>query len=148
MSGINARLPTCLMLLKKRKKGVIYFENLLAWNYWANCKQTLVEWSLDGFLTKLCPASPTNEMTATTELSLTKGQYVKFIWKSSCLKLPNQLKLSFGGMVLGWSSNKIVSGLPVHQSRCSPQPNLVKHRTLWKIQLKIFLSKTIETFST
>jgi hypothetical protein len=29
--------------------------NLLIRNHWANCNQTLVEWSLDGSLPKLCP---------------------------------------------------------------------------------------------
>jgi hypothetical protein len=29
--------------------------NLLLRNHWANCNQTLVEWSLDGPLPKLCP---------------------------------------------------------------------------------------------
>jgi hypothetical protein len=29
--------------------------NLLLRNHWANCNQTLVEWSLDGPLPKMCP---------------------------------------------------------------------------------------------
>jgi hypothetical protein len=29
--------------------------NLLLRNHWTNCDQTLVEWSLDGPLSKLCP---------------------------------------------------------------------------------------------
>ena len=33
--------------------------NLLLRNHWANCSQTLVEWSLDGPLTKLCPVIQT-----------------------------------------------------------------------------------------
>jgi hypothetical protein len=33
--------------------------NLLLRNHWANCNQTLVEWSLDGPLSKLCPVIPT-----------------------------------------------------------------------------------------
>ena len=33
--------------------------NFLLSNYWANCNQTLVEWSLDGPLPKLCPVIPT-----------------------------------------------------------------------------------------
>ena len=32
--------------------------NLLLRNHWANCNQTLVEWSLDGPLPKLCPVIP------------------------------------------------------------------------------------------
>ena len=34
--------------------------NLLLRNHWANCNQTLVEWSLDGPLPKLCPVIPTS----------------------------------------------------------------------------------------
>jgi hypothetical protein len=32
--------------------------NILIRNHWANCNQTLVEWSLDGPLPKLCPVIP------------------------------------------------------------------------------------------
>ena len=34
--------------------------NLLLRNHWANCNQTLVEWSLDGPLPKSCPVIPTS----------------------------------------------------------------------------------------
>ena len=34
--------------------------NLLLRNHWTNCNQTLVEWSLDGPLSKLCPLIPTS----------------------------------------------------------------------------------------
>ena len=51
-------------------------------------------------------------------------------------------------MVFRWSSNKIVSGIPVRQPRWLSQPNSVKQRTLWEIQLKIFLSKTAEPIAT
>ena len=34
--------------------------NLLLINHWAYCNQTLVEWSLDGSLTKMCPVIPTS----------------------------------------------------------------------------------------
>jgi hypothetical protein len=33
--------------------NILHF-NLLLRNHWANCTQTLVEWSLDGPLPKLC----------------------------------------------------------------------------------------------
>jgi hypothetical protein len=33
--------------------------NLLLRNHWANCNQTLVEWSLHDPLPKLCPVIPT-----------------------------------------------------------------------------------------
>jgi hypothetical protein len=34
--------------------------NQLLLNHWANLNQTLVEWSLDGPLPKLCPVIPTS----------------------------------------------------------------------------------------
>jgi hypothetical protein len=34
--------------------------NLLLRNHWANCNQTLAEWSLDGPLPKMCPVIPTS----------------------------------------------------------------------------------------
>jgi hypothetical protein len=34
--------------------------NLLLRNHWTNCNQTLVEWSLDGPLSKLCLVIPTS----------------------------------------------------------------------------------------
>ena len=34
--------------------------NILLRNHRANCNQTLVEWSLDGPLSKLCPVIPTS----------------------------------------------------------------------------------------
>ena len=34
--------------------------NLLLRNHWANCNQTLMEWSLDDPLPKLCPVIPTS----------------------------------------------------------------------------------------
>ena len=39
--------------------NISYF-NLLFRNHWANCNQTLVEWSLDGPLPKLCSVIPTS----------------------------------------------------------------------------------------
>ena len=35
-------------------------KNLLLRNHWANCNQTLVEWSLDDPLPKMCPVIPTS----------------------------------------------------------------------------------------
>jgi hypothetical protein len=35
-------------------------KNLLFRNHWANCNQTLVEWSMDGPLLKMCPVIPTS----------------------------------------------------------------------------------------
>ena len=38
-----------------KKGGMKLKKNLLLRNHWANCNQTLVEWSLDGPLPNLCP---------------------------------------------------------------------------------------------
>ena len=42
----------------RKKGGMKLKKNLLLWNYWANLKQTLLKWSLDGPLSKLCPSAP------------------------------------------------------------------------------------------
>jgi hypothetical protein len=34
--------------------------NLLLRNHWENCNQTLVDWSLDDHLPKMCPVIPTS----------------------------------------------------------------------------------------
>ena len=46
-------------LCKLEKRGdEIKKKNLILWNYWANLNQTLLKWSLDGPLSKLCPSAP------------------------------------------------------------------------------------------
>ena len=45
-------------LCKLEKRGDEIKKNLLLWNYWANLNQTLLRWSLDGPLSKLCPSAP------------------------------------------------------------------------------------------
>jgi hypothetical protein len=46
-----------LPIMQIRKKGGMKFKkSLFLWNYWANLNQTLLEWSLGGPLSKLCPA--------------------------------------------------------------------------------------------
>jgi hypothetical protein len=35
-------------------------KNLLFRTHWANCNQSLVEWSFDGPLQKMCPVIPTS----------------------------------------------------------------------------------------
>jgi hypothetical protein len=44
-------------LCKLEKKGMKLKKNLL-WNYWANLNQTLLNWSLGGPLSKICPSAP------------------------------------------------------------------------------------------
>jgi hypothetical protein len=54
-NGIYVKLPV----------NISHF-NLLR-NHWANCNQTLVEWSLDGPLPKLCPVMPTSNRGCRTQ---------------------------------------------------------------------------------
>ena len=63
--------------------------------------------------------------------------------KSSPLKLQSQSQPNFTEMILGWSPSKFMSGISDLRPRRPPQPNLIKHRTLWEIPIKIFLSETI-----
>ena len=56
------RLPTKMAAKLKIEKGRVKFKkNLLLWNYWPNLNQTLLKWSLGGFLPKLCPAFQTSD---------------------------------------------------------------------------------------
>jgi hypothetical protein len=45
-------------------------------------------------------------------------------------------------MIFGWFSSKTVSGISDLRPRWPPQPNLILHRTVWEIPIKIFLSET------
>ena len=59
--GIFYELNFCLFwpIIQIRKKGGMKLKrNLLLWNYWANLNQTLLQWSLGGPLSKLCPSAP------------------------------------------------------------------------------------------
>ena len=47
--------------------------NLLLRNHWANCNQTLVEWSLDGPLPQLCPVIPTTNQDGSQAKNRKKG---------------------------------------------------------------------------
>ena len=47
--------------------------NLLLRNHWANCNQTLVEWSLDGPLPKLRPMIPTSNQDGRQAKNRKKG---------------------------------------------------------------------------
>jgi hypothetical protein len=51
--------PTAELGFTKEPMGNSH-KNLLLRNHWANCNQTLVEWSLDGQLPKLSPVIPTS----------------------------------------------------------------------------------------
>ena len=47
------------LFVRRPSVNISHF-NLLLGNHWANCNQTLVEWSLDGPLPKLCLVIPTS----------------------------------------------------------------------------------------
>jgi hypothetical protein len=47
--------------------------NLLLRNHWTNCNQTLVEWSLDGPLSKLCPVIQTSNQDGRQAKNRQKG---------------------------------------------------------------------------
>ena len=53
--------------------------NLLLRNHWTNCNQTLVEWSLDGPLSKLCPVFPTSNQDGRQAKNRKKGG-----WNFNC----------------------------------------------------------------
>ena len=51
--------PTMIAAVtKNRKFGKKSLNNYLLGNYWANWAQTMVEWSLGGHLSELCPTTP------------------------------------------------------------------------------------------
>jgi hypothetical protein len=97
-------------------------KNLLR-NHWANCNQTLVVWSLDGPLPKLCPMIPTSNQDGHQAKNRKKGD--EFKRKSSPLKLLSQSQPNFAEMILGWSPSKIVSGISDLQPRWPSQPQLI-----------------------
>jgi hypothetical protein len=126
-------------------------KNLLLRNHWANCNQTFVEWSLDGPLPKLCPVILTSN----------QDGHIQWLFHQNFVLIEQMVsdKKIFMGIshrVLCW----IKFGCGGHLGRCSempdtiwkrttqesfqpPQPNLIQHRTLWEIPIKIFLSETI-----
>jgi hypothetical protein len=47
------------LFVRRPSVNISHF-NLLLRNHWTNCNQNLVEWSLDGPLSKLCPVIQTS----------------------------------------------------------------------------------------
>ena len=62
-----------LSLFVRRPSVNISHFNLLLRNHWANCNQTLVEWSLDGPLSKLCPVILTSNQDGRQAKNRKKG---------------------------------------------------------------------------
>jgi hypothetical protein len=98
-------------------------KNLLLRNHGANCNQSLVEWSLDGPLPKLCLVIPTSNQDGHQAKIEKRGDEIKK--KSSPLKLLSQSQPNFAEMILGWSPSKIVSDISDLRPRWPPQPNLI-----------------------
>ena len=61
-----------------RRLNISHF-NLLLRNHWANCNQTLVEWSLDGPLPKLCPVIPTSNQDGCQAKNRKKGDEILIV---------------------------------------------------------------------
>ena len=67
--------------------------------------------SLDSSLPKMCPVvRPFDQDGPHSRTQLNIGPYGKFTYKPSCLEPVAQLEPNFDGIVIGWSSSKIVSG--------------------------------------
>ena len=80
---------------------------LLFRNHWANCNQTLVEWSLYSLLPKLCPVIPIVNQDGRQAKNRKRGDEINK--KKSSLKLLSQSQPNFAEMILEWSPSKSVS---------------------------------------
>ena len=110
------------LFVRRPSVNISHF-NLLLRNHWANYNQTLVEWSLDGPLPKMCPVIPTSNQDGHQAKNRKKGDEIKK--KSSPLKLLSQSQPNFAETILGWSPSKNVSGISDLWPRWPPQPNLI-----------------------
>jgi hypothetical protein len=118
-------------------------KNLLFRNHWTTCNQTYVEWSLEDPLPKLCPVIPTSNQDGHQAKNRKKGMKFKrnlLLWNYWANLNKTLLKWSLGGplpkLCLPFQNSDL---LP----RWLPQPNLIYHRPLCEIPIKIFLSETI-----
>jgi hypothetical protein len=66
------------LFIRRPSVNISHF-NLLLRNHWTNCDQTLVEWSLDGPLSKLCPVIPTSNQDGHQAKNRKKGG-----WNFNC----------------------------------------------------------------
>ena len=76
--------------------------NLLLRNRWANCNQTLVEWSLGGPPWKLCPVIPTSNQDGRQAKNRKKGDEFflnLLLWNYWANLNQTLLKLSLGGPI-------------------------------------------------
>jgi hypothetical protein len=66
--------------------------NQLLWSHWANLNQTLVEWSLDGPLPKLCPVILTSNQDDRQAKNRKKGDEILIV---HCCFSISQIELKF-----------------------------------------------------
>jgi hypothetical protein len=66
------------LFVRRPSVNISHF-NLLLRNHWTNCNQTLVEWSLDGPLSKLCSVIPTSNQDGRQTKNRKKGG-----WNFNC----------------------------------------------------------------
>jgi hypothetical protein len=106
------------LFVRRPSVNISHF-NLLLRNRWANCNQTLMEWSLGGPLPKL----PTSNQDAHQAKNRKRGDELKknlLFWNYR-----DQSQPKFAEMILGWSPSKIVSGILDLRPRWPPQPSLI-----------------------
>ena len=78
------------LFVRRPSVNISHF-NLLR-NHWANCNQTLVEWSLDGPLPKLCPVILTSNQDGRQAKSRKKGDEILIV---HCCFSASQNELKF-----------------------------------------------------
>ena len=66
------------LFVRRSSVNISHF-NLLLRNHWTNCNQTLVEWSLDGPLSKFCHLIPTSNQDGRQAKNRKKGG-----WNFNC----------------------------------------------------------------
>jgi hypothetical protein len=80
----RSRPPTKIAAVSKNRKfGKKSLQNYLLWNYWANWVQTMVEWSLGGHLSELCPTTRLlTKMVSVTKNKIFSKKSLKndFLW--------------------------------------------------------------------
>jgi hypothetical protein len=134
LAHLAFRLCELLSSLFVRRSSVNISHFNLPRNHWANCIQTLVEWSLDGPLPKLCPVIPIFLWNFSFSRYIPIMQighiFIKYHFKSSPLKPLNQIIPILAGMVPGWVPLKVVSDSPALHSR-------------WLLLLKIKISSIV-----
>ena len=85
-SNVQFVVLFCISLAAMWTQQRWFFQPAASWllilhlrNHWTNCNQTLVEWSLDGPLSKLCPVIPTSNQDGRQAKNRKKGG-----WNFNC----------------------------------------------------------------